>query len=55
MEVKSQEMQDQLRIYTIKPGEMGQWIDEWRQLIAALRQKHGFDMLGAWTIESENR
>jgi hypothetical protein len=48
-------MQDQLRIYTIKPGEMEAWIDEWRRLIAPLREKSGFQVLGAWTIESENR
>jgi hypothetical protein len=44
---------DQLRIYTIKPGEMATWMDEWRRLIAPLRRRHGFEVLGAWTIESE--
>jgi hypothetical protein len=48
-------MQDQLRIYTIKPGEMGEWLDEWRRLVAPLREELGFHVLGAWTIESENR
>lgn len=48
-------MQDQLRIYTIKPGEMGEWVQEWRQRIVPVRQKAGFQILGAWTIESENR
>lgn len=48
-------MQDQLRIYTIKPGEMGEWVDEWRHMIAPLRVKSGFQVLGAWTIETENR
>jgi NIPSNAP protein len=48
-------MQDQLRIYTIKPGEMGEWLDEWRRFIAPLRRQAGFEILGAWTIEAENR
>jgi len=48
-------MQDQLRIYTIKPGEMGEWVDEWRRSIAPLRRQAGFQIVGAWTIEVENR
>jgi hypothetical protein len=48
-------MQDQLRIYTIKPGEMREWLDEWRRFIAPLRRETGFEILGAWTIEAENR
>ena len=47
--------QDQLRIYTIRPGEMGDWIAEWRRSIAPLRRRLGFEVVGAWTIESENR
>lgn len=47
-------MQDELRIYTIKPGEMGDWVDEWRRWIAPLRRQAGFEILGAWTIEAEN-
>ena len=47
--------QDQLRIYSIKPGEMGEWIAEWGRLIAPLRRQHGFQVLGAWTIEAENQ
>jgi len=27
-------MPDQLRMYTIKPGEMAAWLKEWRQLVA---------------------
>jgi hypothetical protein len=48
-------MQDQLRIYTIKPGEMKAWVDEWRRLIAPLRHQHGFEVLGAWTAEAAER
>ena len=48
-------MQDQLRIYTVKSGAMEQWLDEWRRLIVPLREKAGFQIVGAWTIEAENR
>jgi NIPSNAP len=46
---------DQLRIYAIHPGEMTAWLDEWKRLIAPLRQKHGFEILGAWTVDEGNR
>ena len=46
-------MPDQLRIYTIKPGEMEAWLEEWRHLIAPLRRRHGFEILGTWTIEPD--
>lgn len=45
---------EQLRIYTIKPGEMDEWITEWRRLIAPIRRKHGFEVRGAWTVDGEN-
>ena len=48
-------MQEQLRMYTIKPGEMEEWITEWRRLIAPLRRKQGFEVLGAWTVDDENQ
>jgi hypothetical protein len=44
---------DQLRIYTIKPGAMVAWQEEWQRLIAPLRSRHGFEILGAWTIEPD--
>src|SRR2546427_10669695 len=47
-------VQDQLRIYTIKPGEMGVWLDEWQRLIAPLRRRHGFGIIGAWTVDRED-
>ena len=45
----------QLRIYTIRPGEMEAWIAEWTAHIARLRQRHGFQIAGAWTIAESNR
>jgi len=48
-------MQEQLRIYSIKPGEMDEWLAEWRVKIAPLREREGFKVLGAWTLEAQNR
>ena len=45
----------QLREYTIKPGEMQGWIDEWRSKIVPLRLKHGFRVLGAWTVKDTDQ
>jgi hypothetical protein len=45
----------QLRVYTIKPGEMADWMDEWRRLIAPLRRQHGFEVVGAWTVDGDDR
>jgi NIPSNAP len=43
-----------LRIYTIKPGEMGEWLDEWRTHVVPLRRKRGFEVLGAWVSDEED-
>ena len=48
-------MPDQLRIYTIHPGEMTAWVDEWKRLIAPLRQRHGFEIVGAWKVDDADR
>ena len=40
-------------MYTIKPGEMTSWLEEWRRLVAPLRRRLGFEILGAWTTESD--
>lgn len=41
-------MRYQLRDYTIKAGEMDQWIEEWRSKIVPLRGRFGFEVVGAW-------
>jgi NIPSNAP len=46
-------MPDQLRMYTIKSGEMAAWQEEWGRLIVPLRRRNGFEIVGAWTIEPE--
>ena len=38
----------QLRIYTVHPGAMDAWIDEWRRHIGPLRRRFGFEVLGPW-------
>ena len=48
-------MKEQLRIYTIKAGDMGDWIAEWRHSIAPLRRTHGFDVVNGWTVEGEDK
>ncbi len=45
----------QLREYTVKPGEMDEWISEWREKIVPLRLKVGFEILGAWTVDRTDR
>jgi NIPSNAP len=48
-------MKHQLRMYVIKPGEMSEWIDEWSTHVVPLRRQHGFEVVGAWTIDGEDR
>ena len=45
----------QLRMYTVKPGEMAEWLAEWMDKIVPLRRQFDFDIVGAWTIEESNR
>jgi hypothetical protein len=40
-------------MYTIKPGEMAAWLDEWGRLIAPLRRRSGFEIVDAWTAEPD--
>jgi hypothetical protein len=44
-------MQLVLRIYTIRPGELDEWLAEWRENVVPLRRAAGFEVLGAWTTE----
>jgi hypothetical protein len=45
----------QLREYTVKPGEMAEWIEEWRSLVVPLRIKAGFQVVGAWTVDGTDQ
>lgn len=46
---------DQLRDYRIQPGALEQWVKEWGEKVRPLREQLGFKVVGAWTIEDENR
>jgi len=48
-------MEFQLRDYRVKPGEMNEWMEEWRAKIYPLRLKFGFKVTGAWTRTEEDR
>jgi hypothetical protein len=48
-------MEFQLRDYRVKPGEMNEWVEEWRTKIYLLRLKLGFKVIGAWTRIEEDR
>ena len=39
-----------LRDYRVKRGEMGEWLQEWREKVYPLRLHFGFKVLGAWTV-----
>jgi hypothetical protein len=45
----------QIREYTVKPGEMDEWVDEWTSRIVPLRRRHGFEILGAWRVEGTDK
>jgi hypothetical protein len=45
----------QLREYTVRPGEMREWIDEWRSHIVPLRTGAGFKVVGAWTVDGTDQ
>ncbi len=47
--------QDELRIYTVKPGVMAIWVGEWKDRIRPLRQKFGFEIVGPWIDEKHNQ
>lgn len=40
-------MRYELRIYTVKRGEMADWVKEWNAKIRPLRVQKGFQVLGA--------
>jgi hypothetical protein len=45
----------QVREYTVRPGEMQEWLGEWRSRIVPLRESHGFEVLGAWTVDGTDQ
>jgi hypothetical protein len=47
-------MPTQVRVYRIAPGELSQFVREWREQIAPLRERHGFVVEHAWASEEED-
>jgi hypothetical protein len=45
----------QLRVYTIKPGRLEDWLDEWNDHIRPLRDQFGFMVLGPWLNREERK
>jgi hypothetical protein len=44
----------QIRVYTIKPGELAEFVEEWRTHVVPLRRRHGFDVTHAWASEEDD-
>jgi len=44
----------QLRTYRVKPGEMDDWVAEWRQHVVPLRRAKGFEVFGGWRGERDD-
>ncbi len=47
-------MEYQLRRYRIQPGKLQECVAAWRASVYPLRLQHGFEVVGAWTIEERN-
>ena len=47
-------MAQQLRIYTMKPGRLDDWVDLFRRGTSKLRREQGFE-LQAWTSQATNQ
>ena len=45
----------QLRIFTIRAGEMDERISEWTAKVRPLRERAGFRVISAWTIPETNQ
>ncbi len=45
----------QIRIYTINRGKMDEFVRVWKKGIAPIRQKIGFEILGAWVNRETNQ
>jgi hypothetical protein len=45
----------QLRDYQVRPGELDEWLAEWREQVYPLRLAEGFEVVGAWIAREQNR
>ncbi len=48
-------MAKQLRMYTIKPGQLEVFSQEWGEQILPLRLQSGFRVMGPWVIDETNQ
>lgn len=48
-------MTTQLRIYTINRGKLDDFVLAWKAGVHPLRQKHGFEIEGAWVLKERNQ
>jgi hypothetical protein len=44
----------QLRMYRVRPSEMDEWIQEWREHVLPLRRAQGFSVIGPWVRREED-
>jgi hypothetical protein len=47
-------MRTHVRVYTIKPGELAAFVDEWRRQVVPLRRRYGFVVEHAWASEEDD-
>jgi hypothetical protein len=45
----------QIRIYTINRGKMDEFVRVWKEGVAPIRRKIGFEILGAWVNGETNQ
>jgi hypothetical protein len=45
----------QLRIYQIQEGALEGFVDEWRENVAPLRRRFGFEIVGAWAVQEASQ
>jgi NIPSNAP len=48
-------MRYQLRMYTLRSGKAEEFVQLWREQLAPLRREHGFEVVGGWVSEDEER
>src|ERR1700689_4918627 len=45
----SRAVERELRIYTLRPGTLDEFVFSWRREVLPLRARYGFEVLGAWS------
>jgi NIPSNAP protein len=47
-------MPTHVRVYTIRPGEVARFAEEWRAQVVPLRRRFGFEVTYAWASEDDD-